>query len=251
MYTGRPWGRYDADMAGPPNLRPRPGLDHAARVRELTVLALRLIDAEGLAGLTMRKLAAEAGLSTMATYRYFPDKQALLTAVVGLVHEEFLAEREKGEPHAEHWLDALIESVVTVLARHHRDITILAQSQVTGPSSAHLNPEALDNFERTLAQLADVGVEGIAAVQLAHLISQGVFMLALACRGEPNSGTSADAQLKTQWESLGDLPAERYPHVRKAAQAFARDSDSTTLLQRGTNLFTSVLRRSSAESTAE
>ncbi|WP_236794210.1 TetR/AcrR family transcriptional regulator [Amycolatopsis sp. GM8] len=225
---------------------PRAGLDHAARARELTVIALRLIDADGLPGLTMRRLAAETGMTAMAVYRYFPDKRAVLDAVTGLIHEEFLAEREKQaaarEPNAPSWLDLLISSVVSVLVRHHRDITVLAQAQVSGSSSAHLNDEALDNFERTLRQFAGVGIKGVAAVQLSFLISQGVFMLALACRGDPDNDISADAQLRAQWESLSDLPSERYPLVREAAHAFARDEDPTTLLQRGTDLFTAVLR---------
>ncbi|MFD6157373.1 hypothetical protein ACFWF7_21175 [Nocardia sp. NPDC060256] len=36
--------------------------------------------------------------------------------------------------------------------------------------------------------------------------------------------------------------------MRKAANAFALDGESTTLMQRGANLFTSVLRRPGAES---
>ncbi len=43
--------------------------------------AAKLFVAEGDAGFSMRKLAAEVGSSAMAIYRYFPDKQALLAAV--------------------------------------------------------------------------------------------------------------------------------------------------------------------------
>ena len=228
-------------------VRPRAGLDHAARARELAVIGLRLIDADGLPGLSMRRLAAEAGMTAMAVYRYFADKQAVLDAVTGLIHEEFLAERATltaaREPQAAEWLDVLITSVVNVLVRHHRDVTILAQSQVSGSNRAHLNEQALDNFELSLRQLDEAGITGVAAVQLSFLISQGVFMLALACRGEQGDDSSPDAQLRAQWESLRDVPSERYPFVRDAARSFAHDEDSTTLLQRGVSLFTSVLRR--------
>jgi AcrR family transcriptional regulator len=43
--------------------------------------AARLYVAEGEAGLSMRRLAAEVGCSAMAPYRYFADKQQLLAAV--------------------------------------------------------------------------------------------------------------------------------------------------------------------------
>jgi AcrR family transcriptional regulator len=88
----------------------------------------------------MRWLAAETGMTAMAVYRYFPDKQAVLDAATGLINEEFLVERGKqaaaAEPNVPGWLDLLISSVVSVLVRHHRDITVLAQAQVSGSSGA-------------------------------------------------------------------------------------------------------------------
>ncbi len=52
----------------------------AVRAR-LCDAAARLYVAEGEAGLSMRRLAAEVGCSAMAPYRYFADKEQLLAAV--------------------------------------------------------------------------------------------------------------------------------------------------------------------------
>jgi AcrR family transcriptional regulator len=52
----------------------------AVRAR-LCEAAGRLFLAEGEAGLSMRRLAAEVGCSAMAPYRYFPDKEALVAAI--------------------------------------------------------------------------------------------------------------------------------------------------------------------------
>src|SRR5256885_4272676 len=57
--------------------------------RELAAqIALALIDREGLAALTMRRLASEIGTGTMSLYRHFRDKNDLLDAVVDLASRE-------------------------------------------------------------------------------------------------------------------------------------------------------------------
>jgi AcrR family transcriptional regulator len=47
--------------------------------------ALRVIDAEGLQALNMRRLGAELGVRAMALYRHLPNKQAILDGVVAHV----------------------------------------------------------------------------------------------------------------------------------------------------------------------
>jgi AcrR family transcriptional regulator len=49
---------------------------------EIVRAALRLIDAHGLEGLTMRKLGRELGVDAMAVYGYFDSKADLLDAIV-------------------------------------------------------------------------------------------------------------------------------------------------------------------------
>jgi AcrR family transcriptional regulator len=55
--------------------------DREAVRGRLCEAAARLFLAEGEAGLSMRRLAADVGCSAMAPYRYFPDKQALIAAI--------------------------------------------------------------------------------------------------------------------------------------------------------------------------
>ncbi|HEY1130320.1 MAG TPA: helix-turn-helix domain-containing protein [Roseateles sp.] len=59
---------------------------------KLLELARGIHDAEGPAALSMRRLAQDAGLSTMALYSYFPNKQALLEGLWLEVFEALLAE---------------------------------------------------------------------------------------------------------------------------------------------------------------
>lgn len=51
--------------------------------------ALTVIDARGLAALSMRELGRSLGSSTMAVYRHFTDKTALLDAIIDHVVEGF------------------------------------------------------------------------------------------------------------------------------------------------------------------
>lgn len=50
--------------------------------------ALAIIEAEGEAGLAMRPLAAQLGVTPMALYRHFADRDALLLALVERVSDE-------------------------------------------------------------------------------------------------------------------------------------------------------------------
>jgi AcrR family transcriptional regulator len=49
---------------------------------DLVQAAMQLADEDGLAAVTMSAVATRLGLTTMAVYRYFPNKEALLDAVV-------------------------------------------------------------------------------------------------------------------------------------------------------------------------
>lgn len=61
---------------------PRPNHLNRQRIAEA---ALRIIDREGLPGLSMRRIGAELGVEAMALYRHFPQKDAILAEVVDSV----------------------------------------------------------------------------------------------------------------------------------------------------------------------
>ena len=76
--------------------------------------AITLIDRDGLHALNMRRLAAELGVGTMSLYHYFPDKEALLSAIAEIV----MADLERPPPAAD-WLEA-----APVLAHSFRRIAL-------------------------------------------------------------------------------------------------------------------------------
>ncbi len=64
--------------------------------------AMAVVMRDGPAGLTMRNVAAEAGVTATALYRHYPDKDALVKAVVKATYEEFrrhlITEVKGGDP---------------------------------------------------------------------------------------------------------------------------------------------------------
>lgn len=84
--------------------------------------AKAVLDQEGISNLTIRKVAARAGVSPMAMYRHFTDKDALLNALVedGLAAwEEVVRAVRTKDPLA--WLDDLMEAYMDfALNQPHR-----------------------------------------------------------------------------------------------------------------------------------
>jgi AcrR family transcriptional regulator len=61
---------------------------HRLNERRIAEAALDLVDAEGVEGLTMRKLAQALGVAPMSLYTYVPDRDAVLEALTQLVLSE-------------------------------------------------------------------------------------------------------------------------------------------------------------------
>jgi len=84
--------------------------------------ARALFDKEGLAGLSMRRLAEAVGITPMAIYKHFPDKAALMDALMldGFTHWEARVRAiRKEDPLA--WLKAMMEeSLDFALSEPHR-----------------------------------------------------------------------------------------------------------------------------------
>jgi len=81
-----------------------------------------VLDREGIPGLTIRKVATRAGVSPMALYRHFADKDALLNALVedGLAAWEEVVRSLRADDPME-WLEELLEAFLNfALTQSHR-----------------------------------------------------------------------------------------------------------------------------------
>src|SRR6187401_2718006 len=93
-----------------------------SRERALQV-AMKLADTEGIAELTMRRLAQELGVEAMSLYHHVPNKNGILDGMVDLVFAEIEFPRADLD-----WKTALrrrMASVREVLVRHRWALRIL------------------------------------------------------------------------------------------------------------------------------
>src|SRR5499425_3686005 len=79
--------------------------------------ALALSDAEGLDTLTIRRLATELGVTPMALYWHFRNKEELLAGLADQVWSELDTDVDPAQPWHQQ-LRGLLESLLQVLRRH-------------------------------------------------------------------------------------------------------------------------------------
>jgi len=72
-------------------MRRTPAGSNLGRREEILRHATDIIEESGLAGLTMKKVAARVGFTEAAAYRYFCSKQALLEAIVDEIRDALLS----------------------------------------------------------------------------------------------------------------------------------------------------------------
>ena len=95
--------------------------------------AMALADADGLTGLTMRKLAQRLGVEAMSLYYHLPNKDALLDGMVDRVYTE-VSLPESHEP----WQPAMkrrAESLRAALLRHPWAVELLDNRTTPGPAT--------------------------------------------------------------------------------------------------------------------
>jgi AcrR family transcriptional regulator len=132
--------------------------------------AIRIIDRDGIEGLSMRALGRECEVEAMSLYRYVANKDELLDAVQeGIVAQMHIDVRGKA------WLDAL-ESVARefrrVLAEHPRAITLFVR-----PAATQGAIDALEQVWRVLVKAGFSELDALRAFQslLAFVVGQALW----------------------------------------------------------------------------
>ncbi|MFF5308073.1 TetR/AcrR family transcriptional regulator [Streptomyces massasporeus] len=179
---------------------PRPrSLSHA----QLATAALAVIDRDGLAGLSMRSVAKELGMSTMALYRYVDDREELERLVVDLVLET--VDTEAPGPGG-HWHDR-----IEVLVRRLRD-AVAAHPEIVPLTVAHRHRSlaGLRWSESVLGVLAEAGFDGAQrVVALRGLLGYVIGAIQLEHLG-PLSGEGTVA--------IAELPPDAFPYMTETAR---------------------------------
>jgi AcrR family transcriptional regulator len=123
---------------------------------ELAARALSIMDERGPDGLTMRALAAELGMGTMALYRYFPSKETLIDAAIDVATPEIALTESGARPWREQ-LEALARQLFAAGIRHPS----LARERFNRPLQS---AGALKITDRAVALLLEAGLSRADAV---------------------------------------------------------------------------------------
>lgn len=91
----------------------------ARQRRKLLEATLAVVDRAGVAGVSQRAVAAQAGVSPAAVLYYFDSVDDLLAAALALVNDSYLAALESAPVDADP-LEVLVEVVVTATGRERR-----------------------------------------------------------------------------------------------------------------------------------
>ncbi len=186
----------------------RPRLTKAAVVER----GLALADAEGLEAVTIRRLAGELGVTPMALYWHFRNKDELLIGLADALWAEMDLETD---PLAD-WpgqLRGLLESLVRVLRRHPSASQLLTGSEKRTSDAAMVASE-------TALEVLDRG--GFDAEYSAAIVRQGLFTAVMLAMSEPGfePGLTDDERVEHQRQArvrLALLPPDRFPMLVAAA----------------------------------
>ncbi|GII00374.1 TetR/AcrR family transcriptional regulator [Planobispora takensis] len=156
------WGGREKPTRGP-----RPGLS----VERIVEAAIRVADSEGLAALSMRRIATELGVGTMSLYRYVPGKNELVDLMLDAAYGEGLEPGRTPEQEAEAlrgkgWRAGLEEIARGSWALHLRHPWILQVSQ----ARPVLGPSSIKGLEIALRVLDGIGLDEFEMMKMITLV---------------------------------------------------------------------------------
>jgi AcrR family transcriptional regulator len=181
-----------------PSRGPRPGLSRERIVRA----AVDIADAEGLAALSMRRVAGALGAGAMTLYRYVPGKDELLDLMVDEVYAEDLPLDETGS-----WRERLESACRQEWRHYHRHPWLLHVPQ----GRPLLGPNSMRATEATLRILDGTGLDPVEMIDAIVTTSSFVAGLARtsveASRAERDTGISDEEWWLAQRPYLDELMA--------------------------------------------
>ncbi len=192
--------------------------------------ALALADAEGLEAVSIRKLARNLGVTPMALYWHFRDKDELLDGLAARLFEEVDLSLS-GTVTWQEQLRALLGSLVAV-SRAHPAVAILLSTRTVASDAG------LRTTELALDILHHAGFSPAEATQVArHAVSTVANMVS----GEPGfvvrdeSGDVMDARRHAH-DVLASLSPVRHPRLVEAAAPLSEGVDSDAYVAFGLDL---------------
>ena len=169
--------------------------------RRILEAAVRLVDREGLAALSMRKLGQELGVEAMSLYRYVPNKAALLDGIA----ETVVGEAEIPPADAGDWAERAraMNRAYRRLAHAHPNVFPLIALRPLN------TPAALRPIEAALELFCGAGFDEQTALHAFRTLASYASGYALdEIRAFSSDDADEDARL-----DIRRLPAEEFPRL--------------------------------------
>lgn len=182
--------------------------------------ALELADAEGIEAVTIRRLAQELGVTPMALYWHFKNKEELLIGILDAVFGQLIAAPAADEPWQRR-LRTVLAALVGVL-RRHRWVPSIHQA---------VPKQRSESFRRAtdyaLGLLTEAGYPPQRAYQVASYLLNGATALVA---GDPTGPPGLSEQDAGQWRrahrlELESLPPGEFPCLVEYGRTLAEEPD--------------------------
>ena len=153
---------------------------------DITHVAIRIADREGIDAVSMRRIAGELGAGTMTLYHYVRTKDELLALVVDAILGEIVL--PPTEPMPKSWRDA-----ITLVAERSRDalrrhlwILDIADDPPIGPNSVR-------HFDQSLEAVASLPITLAEKLDIVTVVDEYVFGYSLLERNNLQDGARSIA----------------------------------------------------------
>jgi TetR/AcrR family tetracycline transcriptional repressor len=179
----------------------------------VTERALAMADAEGIEAVTIRRLATDLGVTPMALYWHFEDKERLLDGVAELVLSQVTLPADDESRSWDDRLREVFDDLLAVLAAHPSVVDVVKTRILQ-------SEPGLDLTEHVLGLLRGAG---FSAEQSAQQAIYSLHFIVGLVTGEPGlmpgdgDDEAREARLRGKWASLQALSPKRYPHILEAA----------------------------------
>ncbi|HEV2633980.1 MAG TPA: TetR/AcrR family transcriptional regulator [Actinocrinis sp.] len=198
--------------------------------------ALRIIDAEGMDAVSMRRIAQDLGTGAASLYAHVADKEELMDLVVDQIMGEIVVNFGDQDPGAGagwvEWVKAMARTMlVTLLA--HGDVAKAFVGRIP------FGPQGLVAMEAHLAVLREAGLPDFLSTFVGDLISQfvtGYVLDEVGWRGRFPGAEESDLveHLTKLRDYLKSLPVDRFPNlVEMAGMLLSGEDDGLSRFELG------------------
>jgi AcrR family transcriptional regulator len=169
--------------------------------------ALALVDAEGLAALSMRRLAAVLGVDPMAIYYYLPNKSALEDAIVEAIVYDTEGPSLAQRPSVYEFIIGAGRAYRAALLRHPRALPLVVNRNLATPQSL----KVADNMLGLFVGAGMTSAEGVATLNVFAIYVEGA-ALKESLRPEQPPVEDHDGLRRMQ----DALPPAEFPNLTRA-----------------------------------